>query len=154
MPRESKVAQREPGSTSAPLSKLIAAVQTERRKVPSLLDDDTWRDFLAKTTGQRSLRVCTGAQMGLVIDALVHLRGETPRARTSSDGPPILRRLRAIWGDLSRRGAVENSDAALDAWICRQTGLDAASWAETSQLATCVESAKAWLERLRREAAP
>ena len=54
----------------------------------------------------------------------------------------------AIWLDMARRGLVHNKSAqALDAFVCRQTGVSALRWCNAAQLDAVIEALKLWQKR-------
>ncbi len=135
------------------LNPLIAKVQTLRRLVPTLSDDDTWRAFLAvNANGVTSTRAMTEGQLRAIVVAL-HQAG-APRTGRGSTGPDRyvntaqLRMIRALWAELADLGAVaDRSDAALSAFIARQTGQDIGRL-YPSAAARVIEALKGWRARV------
>ncbi len=137
-----------PSAKPDPLKQLRQKVQVLRRQVPTLTEDEVWRDFLAvQTGGQTSTRAMGERQLEAVVKAL-HKAGAprlSPRSRYSSASQHA--KCRAIWIALFAAGAVANrADSALDAFIRRQTGqdlgaLDARGWG------VVIEALKAWAKR-------
>lgn len=100
----------------ADTSKLIRAIQAARRKVPDLLEDEVWRDWLQAKTLKRSLKEMSGQELGLVADSLNGRTFPYPQS-------PQMRRIRAMWVELAKAGVLETrADHALAAFIKRQTG--------------------------------
>jgi hypothetical protein len=131
--------------------RLITAIQTCRRKVEGLAEDDAWRDFLAAITGGRNLTAMTGPQLGKVIDALhacgaprVAPKHGTPRHADSKQ----MRLIRGLWIDLSRlKGGVRDpSEVALAAFVKRQTGQDIGRLSPVAA-GQVIEALKAWASR-------
>lgn len=134
-----------------PTAALIKAVQTCRRKLPTLSDDEIWRDFVERVTGKRSLRELTAPQLGRVIEEL-HRLGAPKRAKPLPS--PQARMARGLWIELADLGAVrDRSDRALDAFVRRQSEVDAARWlTDPAEARKVVEALKSWVARERRKA--
>ncbi len=111
---------------------LIRAIQTRRRKLAGLADDELWRDRLAGWTGVRSLTAMTRAQLAAVLDAVTKLgpAGPSPATVARQHGlkymlTPQVQKLRAMWITLGQAGVVRHpTDAALSAFIARVTGVE------------------------------
>lgn len=105
---------------------LITKVQTLRRQVPALADDDAWRDFLAANAdGERSTRAMSVKQLEAIVEAL-HRAG-APRRPPKAGKPRYtgsqMGKARALWIELANADVVANrSEAALNAFVSRQTG--------------------------------
>jgi hypothetical protein len=85
------------------------------------LKDDTWRDFLAREANVSSSKDLSEKQAFHVIARLQALTGDKPRPRMDGRFVP---KLRALWIAGYNLGVVrDNSDAALMAFITRQTGV-------------------------------
>lgn len=128
--------------------KLIQAIQACRRQVAGLDDDPTWRAFVGRATGgETSLRAMTGPELGKVLDAL-HASG-APRTGRAAYATKQARMARGLWIELAELGVVENrSDQALDAFVQRQTGIDAARWlTDPREAGKVIEALKAMRKR-------
>lgn len=108
----------------------IAKLQIER-KSRGLADEDDWRDFVERQTGERQLRHLDARGLQQVLDALVGsspspASGRTPAPSSSVRlSGPYAGKLRALWLSGWNLGVVRNrSDEALLAFVKRQTGLD------------------------------
>jgi hypothetical protein len=141
--------------------RVVAAIQTCRRKVEGLAEDDAWRDFLAAITGVRNLTAMTGPQLGKIIDAL-HARG-APRVAPAHGKPRIegrecprryadskqMRMIRGLWIELSKvpGGVRDPSEAALAAFIEGETEqmIGALSVVKANKV---IEALKAWRTRV------
>lgn len=136
------------------LKPLIAKVQTLRRQVAGLADDDVWRDWLANAVGGvTSTRAMTEAQLGAVVAAL-HKAGapRTPpragRARYADTAQMAM--VRGLWIELANLGAVhDRSEAALAAFVRRQTRQDVGRLSPQSA-ARVIEALKGWRDRIGR----
>lgn len=136
------------------VKKMIAAVQTCRRKLAGLEDDGPWRDFLENVVGKRSLREMSGGQLARVLDALRE-RG-APRTTPA----PVIRRdlatrtqsdlIRQLWRDLHELGAVDHAgEDAIGAFVLRMTGVHTLQWLDTRNANRVIEALKSWLNRAR-----
>lgn len=127
-----------------PLQPLRVKVQTLRRQVPAMADEDTWRAFLGLAAdGVTSTRAMTERQLKAVVDGLHKAGAPRTAARTGRAGAapaksryaasPQLGKIRALWITLADAGVVrDRSDAALEAFVRNRTGqevgrLDAAA---------------------------
>ncbi len=137
-----------PSAAADPLKPLRQKVQVLRRQVPTLAEDEVWRDFLAvRADGQTSTRAMNERQLEAVVRAL-HAAGAPKAGRGSRfAGAPQHAKCRAIWITLFEAGVVANrSDTALDVFIRRQSGqdigtLNAAAWG------VVIEALKGWAAR-------
>ncbi|MFL7904700.1 regulatory protein GemA [Azospirillum argentinense] len=145
-------------AASDTLAPLRAKVQTLRRQVPTMADEDTWRAFLGLTTGGvTSTRTMAERQLKAVVEAL-HKAG-APRASTRSSRPgkatgkpryaatPQFAKLRALWITLADAGVIrDRSDAALEAFIRNRTGQDMGQL-DVAGAARAIEALKAMARR-------
>ncbi len=137
------------------LKPLIAKVQTLRRMVPALSDEDTWRAFLAvnaNANGVTSTRAMSEGQLRTVVEAL-HQAG-APRKAPGAKAPARyadtaqMAMIRALWLELADLGAVKDrSEAALSAFIKRQTRQDVGRLFP-STAASVIEALKSWRARI------
>lgn len=125
------------------------------------IDDETRRAVQVRATGKDSLTKMDLRQMTDVFLALrrsVYGRSRDagparrqepePKRREVLPGGPHRSKLRALWICAYELGILrDRRDEALAAWICRQTGLDAALWATPAQTAACIEALKDWMAR-------
>jgi len=134
----------------------IAAIHACRKQVPGLAEEEDWRGFLEKNTGKRSLRAMTEPQLGRVLDALhaagaPRIAGKRAGAAKRADGdraPDAVRKIRALWLTLRDDGTLrDSSEAALNAFAKRQTGIDRLAWLDGEQAASVIEALKSWIER-------
>ncbi|WP_102798754.1 gp16 family protein [Bowmanella denitrificans] len=141
--------------------RLIAKVHVGKAKLG--LDDDTYRAMLVQITGHNSAAALRPKQLH---DVLEHMqsKGFKPsktgqRRQSPKSGNSRLAevdKIRAIWIDMARQGFVrDGSEAALDAWIKRQTakanngvGVESVAWQSGGMALSNLESIKAWHKRL------
>ena len=106
----------------------LATIHAKRRQLHSLQEDEAWRDFVEKQTGQRSTRGLTPKQSQALLAALDALcGGKSPRRRTLSG--PYVKKIQALWIACWNLGLVRSrDDGALNAFVVRQSGVDHANW--------------------------
>ena len=132
----------------------IQAIQTRRHQIPTLHDDDAWRDFLDRCTGgERSLRAMNDAQLTVVLAALLASGARTgpggSRKAKGADGQ--VGKVRALWISLhDARAMADGSDAALLAWAARQLArpVDRLEWLPAAEKRRLIEGLKGWARRL------
>lgn len=128
----------QPASTS-----MIATIHTLKSRVG--MDDDTYRDFLARETGKRSSKALSAREAGRVIEKL---RDATGGAVAGLDSP-IGGKLRALWIAGYDLGVVrDRTDRAMLSFLLRQTGVSHTRFLRDARAGTsAVEGLKAWLAR-------
>ena len=130
---------------SVEANRVRRAIFAECRKAG--IDDETRHRIQRRTTGKGSLTEMSVVEMERVLRALGGSARCQPRTAELPDNSHK-KKLRALWLSAYWLGVVrDNRDSALAAWICRQTGIDAASWATPAQTAACIEALKDWLAR-------
>lgn len=115
------------------------------------MDEDTYRDFLAREASVRSARALTASAAGSVIDKLKDLAGQPSPARGAVAGldTPVAAKMRALWIAGWNLGLVHNrTDRALLSFLERQTGVSHVRFlAHPSDATSAVEALKEWLAR-------
>lgn len=142
---------------SIPLERIragkIRMIQVAKRELD--LDDDAYRKAIGRAVkGKTSSKDCTTLQLDRVIDELKRL-GFRPRKSPTAPPRPERRPLdtsaeaskaRAVWLLLVEIGAVRDpSEAALNAYVRRQAGVDDLAWVR--DMAPVIEGLKAWAVR-------
>lgn len=126
----------------------MSAVKTIYAGIRSLgiADEDDRRDLSERVTGKRRLREMTPGDKDRVVAELRRL-GFRDTAR-SLEGP-YAKKLQALWIAGWNLGLVRSrKDAALAAFVKRQTGLDHPNWLrDPAAAAKAVEALKDWLAR-------
>lgn len=108
------------------------------------IGDEARHDVQRRETGKGSLTEMSTDEMRQVLRAL----GGSAPARSELPAGPHTGKLRALWISAWYLGVVRSrSDAALAAFVCRQTGLGAARWATPAHLSGAVEALKDWMAR-------
>jgi phage gp16-like protein len=132
--------------------KTLATIHIAKKQLG--LDDETYRDFLARETGKRSAADLTEAERRKVVLAFEQQGfkrsskgGSKPRADRLSG--PYAAKLQALWIAAWNLGIVDNaSDAALIAFVKRQTGISHGRWLRHGDDATkVIEALKDWIRR-------
>ena len=137
----------------------IAAIHVLKSKLQ--LSDDDYRALLKNLTQKTSSKDLTDKERQAVRDHMQQLaeragvarplRRRTPGrtfAQAKAAASPRERKVWAIWLDMARSGLVHNKAAqALDAFVCRQTGVTALRWCNAKQLDAVIEALKAWQKR-------
>lgn len=118
------------------------------------MDEETRRALLERVTGHRSAAEASDTQLEAVLAEYRRSGWRARRAADPSDDTPVptptqAGKIRALWGELHRRGAVrDTSDKALRTW-CRRQGLgDAPELLGTYRANKAIEALKRWLVRL------
>lgn len=141
------------GKTPDPLADIRRKVQTLRRLVPDLNDDDTWRAFLANhAQGETSTRAMRLGQLEAVVNAL-HAAG-APKRPAKAAGKRWLAdtaqmgMIRALWLQLHGLGAVDSAaETAIGAFVKRMTRQDIGVLSPRDANVV-IEALKAWLKRV------
>ncbi len=109
------------------------------------LDDDAYRDLMARETGRRSAAELGDAELA---DLCETLKGMAPRSAVKLDGP-YAGKIKALWLSAWHLGiARSNADGAALAFIKRQTGIDHGRFLINARDANkAIEGLKAWIER-------
>ncbi|MGB0683379.1 MAG: regulatory protein GemA [Magnetovibrionaceae bacterium] len=123
------------------------------------LDEDTYRDFLEKHTGERSLTVMNYDQLTDVTAALEAsgaFKGEPkrrkPPARAKAKRPlaegEVQRKLRALWLANYNLAIVRDpGEPALEQFVKRMAKVDALQWLSEDQAPPVIEALKAMAKR-------
>lgn len=119
------------------------------------MDDDTYRAMLRSVGGAASSRDLTTAGASRVLRHLeqcgfkpVRKPGAAalPQRALAQDAQST--KIRALWLELHSLGVVRNaSEAALGAYVKRQTGVEALQWLSSAQASLIIEALKKWKTR-------
>ncbi|MBS0367597.1 MAG: regulatory protein GemA [Proteobacteria bacterium] len=132
-------------------SRLIKLCHVARRDLQ--LDEDTWRAMLMEVTGKRSSKELTVPQLNRVLGHLKEkgFKVRKPKAAAPAERRPLdsaseSQKARAVWLLLVEIGTVRDpSEAALNAYVRRQAGVDDLRWVK--DMAPVIEGLKAWAAR-------
>jgi len=113
------------------------------------LDDDTYRDVLERVTARRSSKGMSNSQHMAVLDEFKRLGWKSDVKRKGGLSGTYAKKLQALWIAGWNLGLVNNrKDAALIAFVKRQTGIQSMSWLRDPKDADkAVEALKKWLAR-------
>ena len=143
---------------SIPLERIRASkvrmIQVAKRELD--LDDAAYRAAISRAvTGKSSTMDCTALQLDRVIDELKRLGFKPRKPAAAAKSKPERRPLdtsdeaskaRAVWLLLAEIGVVRDpSEAALNAYVRRQAGVDDLSWVR--DMLPVIEGLKAWAAR-------
>ncbi|WFE92287.1 regulatory protein GemA [Roseibium porphyridii] len=116
------------------------------------LDEDSYRDLLERETGKRSSKGMTAAEQRKAIRAIERLLPETNTAKQGTERAtgPFAKKLQALWIAGYNLGVVKNkSDAAMLAFLKRQTGLDHHRFLQDGRDANkAIDALKLWIRRV------
>lgn len=126
-------------------------------KVQLGMVEDDYRAVIQRHTGAPSAKDASEDQLVAVLKEF-EAKGFSPRARLDpvrrgSRAPrradhPVARKARAMWLSLHQLGVVRNpSEAALDAFACRQLGCTVMQWADQALGYRLIEALKAMAQR-------
>lgn len=127
----------------------LAAIHAKRRQVHSLKEDEAWRDFVEKFTGQRSTRGLSPAQEKALLTALDKMGAtKSPRRRQQLSGP-YAKKIQALWIGCWNLGLIEKrDDEALNRFAVKQANVDHVNWVRDQEDAVAVvEALKAMMAR-------
>lgn len=135
----------------------IAAIHVLKARLA--MGDDDYRALLFFLTGKNSASDMAEAERQRVRDHLqrlavkmgvakpVHSQRNT-FAQAKAAASPMERKVWALWKQLGRDGRIQDtSAAALNAYVKRQTGMDALRFCDWAQLSQMIEALKRWGER-------
>lgn len=113
-----------------------------------IAEEDDRRDLFQRVTGKRRLREMTPAQKDQVVEELRRLGLKDKAPRRQLEGP-YAKKLQALWIAGWNLGLVrDRQDAALIAFVKRQTKIDHPNWLRDPASADkAVEALKDWLRR-------
>ncbi|EJL1650765.1 regulatory protein GemA [Salmonella enterica] len=117
------------------------------------IDTDTYRQMLLSITGESSTSTMTPGQLNKVLNAMKEKGFRVKPAKKAGttrplDDTPQVKKLRAMWLDMHAKGIVrDSSEAALQAWVKRETGVDSLKWLEPEMASHCIEKLKKWRAR-------
>lgn len=117
------------------------------------MDEDAYRQALAVATGKRSAAAMSLDELQKALDHFKRCGFVVEPARKAGSRPRDVsgqgKLIRHLWLKLHACGAVRDpSEAALAAWVKRETGVDALQWLDVKEASRCAEKLKKWMERL------
>ncbi|RJP17206.1 MAG: regulatory protein GemA [Deltaproteobacteria bacterium] len=124
----------------------LAAIHVAKKELG--LTDANYRECLLLLTGRASAAELNEADRHRLIE---HFRGmgfSRPGRKRNNSANPMHSKIRYLWRDLYRAGAIrDNSDAALDSYVRRMTGTDSLRFLDREQSWRLIEAMKRWLSR-------
>lgn len=124
----------------------LAAIHVAKKMLG--LDDTAYREIVLLVTGASSAAELNEADRHRLIE---HFRGmgfSRPDRKRNNSANPQHSKIRYLWRDLHRAGAIrDNSDAALDSYVRRMTGADSLRFLTPDQSWRLIEAMKRWLSR-------
>lgn len=129
---------------------ILAKIHVAKKQIG--MDDDSYRAMLRSVGGVESAKDLSASGATRVLRHLEQSGFKPTRPATSNR--PLADdaqsgKIRALWLDLHRVGAVRNpSEEALAAYVKRQTGVDALQWLTSPQASRVIESMKRWVGRV------
>ncbi|HVJ53474.1 MAG TPA: regulatory protein GemA [Aliidongia sp.] len=129
----------------------LAAIHAGRKQLG--LAEDDYRALVRRHSGERtrSAGELTPKERGELLDHLRRCGAGTKNAPSArgTDARRQAAKLRALWLSLWQLGQVERpDDAALAAFVMRQTGIEALRWNSAADLNRATEALKGWCERV------
>lgn len=140
------------------LIRLIHVAKRDRR-----LDEADYRALLKRETGKESCADMSEVQLDKAYKRLkalgFNVKHSAGRVKQAQPAPAPSRRphrirdgqsalISALWIDLWQLGAVRsNDDAAIDAFVRRQTGVERLQWLSPGKANVVIEALKDWLSR-------
>ncbi|MCO5083059.1 MAG: regulatory protein GemA [Rhizobiaceae bacterium] len=126
----------------------IAAIHAGLRQLG--IDQDDARDLYERQTGKRSLREMSARQQQAIVDELRRLGFQ--KASRHGSKPlqgPFAKKLQAQWIALWNLGVVaDRTDAALLAFVKRQTGIDHVNFLrDPAEARKVIDGLKGWMAR-------
>ncbi|ECG5643195.1 regulatory protein GemA [Salmonella enterica subsp. enterica serovar Poona] len=131
--------------------KLIQLIHIAKNKLG--IDTDTYRQMLMSITGVTSTSTMNPGQLNKVLTAMKAKGFRVKPARKASTSRPLVdtpqvKKLRVLWLEMHASGIVrDSSEAALQAWVKRETGVERLQWLESEQASHCIEKLKKWQKR-------
>lgn len=122
------------------------------------LDDDTYRDIVRLVSNGResSAGSLDYAERRKLLEHFESRGWKNKPAKNAKTRPLATddqsKMIRGLWIELFNLGAIANSsEAALAAFVKRQTGVNALQWLNSYQASQVIESLKKWVARVERK---
>ncbi len=140
-----------PRYSSQARNKMLGKIHMGQKQLENSigLDKERYRDMLDDRYGHRS-----AAHLSIddLADCIEHMESQgaqfTPRPKEHLADDPQARKIRSLWLQLHDAGKVRNpSEAALAAFVKRQTSVDRIDWLAPCQASDVIECLKKWLDR-------
>jgi phage gp16-like protein len=126
--------------------KLMMAVRAACRRLG--LEDDDRKAIQLEVTGKESMADMSLSELGQTLDRLNRDQSGGFSNRSHFANRPHIGKIRALWWTLYWLNEVaEPNDAALDAFVLRQTGLQSIRFLDHSRAPSVIEALKSMAER-------
>ncbi|OUJ17078.1 hypothetical protein HK28_07875 [Acetobacter sp. DsW_063] len=126
---------------------MIAKIHVARKQLA--LDEDAYRDVLARVTNRSS---CKDMSRGQLHDVLAEMQRLGFRVQAGASRPlsakPGVRKVYAIWREMAPMLRSEGSDEALRAFVQRVAQVSAPEFLDDTTAPKVIEALKAWRQRL------
>jgi len=137
---------------SKPRAGALAAIHLGKKQLG--WSEDVYRDVVAGVCAgrTRSAGELTSAERARLLDIMREQGFKPTRPVRKHDAVPTQAdKARELWGDLVALGCLRaGTDAALQAFVERQTGKSRMEWCTPQELNAVIEALKSWLTRERR----
>lgn len=139
-------------------TKELAAIHVARRNLA--LTEDSYRGLVGRFTKRRteSAGDMTPAERKDLIEYFRSIGFKPAKKKADgrrADRRPQAAKLRALWYALYELGVVHDPDqSALDAFVCRHTGIEVLHWNFDSHLAKAIDCLRGWCGRVGWDAKP
>ncbi|WP_285907982.1 regulatory protein GemA [Pseudodesulfovibrio pelocollis] len=140
---------RKPGMSPQARRGMIAKIKIGQKQLG--MTDDAYRDMLADRYDKDSAAKLSYREL---VDLVAHMEAlgaqftskQAPKSQQIRD--PQSRLIRSLWLQLHEAGLVRDpSEAAIAAYVKRQTGVESLAWLSSPQASSVIESLKQWLAR-------
>lgn len=126
---------------------LIAKLHVAKKQLG--MEDDEYRALLEKLTGHRSAADLTEDQLHRVL-ARLRDAGFKSKKSAAPGSKAHVAHIQKLWADLGAMGALSDpSDAALRAFVQRQTSVSAPQFLNPKQANKVIEGLKGWIARVK-----
>ena len=151
-------------SLDSPRNRALAKIHIAKKEL--CLDDDTYRDFLERHTGQRTATYLEPAEWGVVLEEFKKLGAEFKRPATDGSRIDPFERVKAnlvveqgqkpqealvnaLWDELDRQGAFDTGSFAKIETFMKGMGVAVTHprFCNTKQFNQVIEALKKWLHR-------
>lgn len=132
---------------------LIKLIHIGKRELA--LDDDTYRALLTTNGGHPSCSQMNIKQLEMVLTVMERqgFKRAVKRRLSPKSGKAKhaqIDKVRAIWITMYHQGIVrDRSEAALDTYIFRMTGVNHVGWLDSKQASMVLEALKRWTTRIK-----
>ncbi|ADU63440.1 MAG: regulatory protein GemA [Pseudodesulfovibrio sp.] len=140
---------KKPGMSPQARRGMISKIKIGQKQLG--MTDDAYRDMLMDRYQKNSAATLSFREL---VDLVAHMEAlgaqfiskQAPKSQQIRD--PQSRLIRSLWLQLHDAGLVrDSSEAAIAAYVKRQTGVESLAWLSSPQASSVIESLKQWLAR-------